>query len=96
MENIRKNIIQIELELTKYKASSNKPANWRIGKNMYDAELVKERDNFFKVMHIIDEAIKSNNIIISQLEDTEENNEKLNLLKEHNQNLTKFIIDFFQ
>jgi len=96
IENINEDIIQVQLEITKYKKSSNRPTNWRIGRQIDDVELVKERDALFKVMHIIDEAIKSNNIIIRQLQDTKEDNEKLNLLKENNQNLTKFIIDFFK
>lgn len=96
IEEIIENIIQIELELTKYKASYNKPANWRVGRDMYDVELVNERDSFFKVMHIIDEVFKSNNTIISQLQDTKEDKEKLNLLEKHNQDLTEFIIEFFK
>ena len=52
---------------------------------MYDAELVEERNAFFKVTQIIDETIKSNNIIISQLKNSNEiDEEKLSLVERHN------------
>ena len=95
IEDIHEDIIQIRLQITQYKVSGNKPANWRIGRAIDDVELIKERDSLFQVMHIIDEAIKTNNTVISQLQNTKEDNEKLILLKEHNQSLTQFIIDFF-
>ena len=97
IEEIKKNIIKIELEISKYKElTSNKPTNWRQGKDINDIELVEERNAFFKVSNIIDKAINSNNIIISQLNDSPEDNEKLNLVKNHNHNLINFIMNFFK
>jgi len=68
IEKIREDIIKVSLKLSKYKESNNKPTDWRVGKDIYDAELCQERDAFFKIMNIIDEEIKSNNTIINQIE----------------------------
>ena len=98
IEEMRENIIQVKLEISGYKKlSSNKPDNWRLGKDMYHPELVEERDAFFKVCKIADEKIRSNNIIISQLKNNGEQDIKMSeLLETDNQELVKFIMEFLK
>jgi hypothetical protein len=98
IEEMRESIIQVKLEISKYKElSNNKPDNWRLGKDIYHPELVEERDAFSKVCKIVDEQIKSNNIIISQLKNSGEQDMKiLELLESDNQDLIQFTIEFFK
>lgn len=95
---IKEDIIQVKLEISKYKElSSNKPTNWRRGRDMYDPELVEERDAFFKVTKIIDEKLKSNNIIMNQLNSGNiQNDEMLKLLETDNHDLVEFVMNFYK
>lgn len=98
IEDIQEDIIQTRLEINKYKEiSGNKDTNWRVGKDMYDPELVEERKSFFEITNIINEKIESNNTLITQLQNGNVNDtEKLELLEKHNHSLIEFIMDFFK
>ena len=97
VKEIEESNTQVVLEINQYKELFfHKDPNWRAGKDMYDPELVQEREAFFNIMQIIDEKIKQNNDILQKLGNDVKDKEKTILLKANNDYLIKFIMNFFK
>lgn len=94
IEQIRKDVDKIKLQIQKRKEMSG---DWRIGKDMYDPEMIAERDEFFQVSHYANEIIKADSPRIDELKQlNSENNLELELLKEHHRLLIELLMNFYK
>jgi hypothetical protein len=93
-EQIRKDIDETKLDIQKRKEMSG---DWRTGKDIYDPELIAERDEFFQISHDTNEILKSEKVRIDELNKLNlENNIELELLKEHHKLLLELLMNFFK
>ena len=94
IEQIKNDIIQTKLEIQKRKEMSS---DWRIGRDMYDLEMITERDEYFQIAHYANEIIKSDQPRIDELKQLNlEDHLELELLIEHHRLLIELLMNFFR
>lgn len=96
-----KNIEEIKLDILeterKIKERNEIPKEWRLGKEKFHPEMIKERADFFKLIERVNKIIERDKQIIDQLSPDEKLrvSDELKLMEHYHNLLFQQLIEFF-
>jgi len=94
IEQVKEAIAKIKVEMQKQK---DKPSDWRIGRDKYDPEMVAEREEFFDLMHKVNEIMQSDKIRMNELnKENPQDIEEFELLEEHHELMLEQLLNFYR
>ena len=94
IEEIKEAIEKTKIEIQKQK---NKPSDWRIGRSKQDPEMVAEREEFFELMHKVNEIMQSDKIRMNKLnKENPQDIEEFELLEEHHKLMLEQLFNFYR
>ena len=93
IEEIKEAIEKTKIEMQKQK---DKPSDWRIGRSKQDHEMVAEREEFFELMHKVNEIMQSDKIRMNKLnKENPQDIEEFELLEEHHKLMLEQLFNFY-
>lgn len=93
IEEIKEAIEKTKIEMQKQK---DKPSDWRIGRSKQDPEMVAEREEFFELMHKVNEIMQSDKIRMNKLnKENPQDIEEFELLEEHHKLMLEQLFNFY-
>ena len=94
IEEIKEAIEKTKIEMQKQK---DKPSDWRIGRSKQDPEMVAEREEFFELMHKVNEIMQSDKIRMNELnKENAQDIEDFELLEEHHKLMLDQLFNFYR
>ena len=94
IEQIREDIAKTKIEIQKHKET---PTDWRLGRDKYDPEMVAEREDFFELMHKVNEIMQSDKIRMNELnKENPQDIEEFELLEEHHKLMLEQLLNFYR